>query len=158
MAGMWELRSRRVDAWLRRKSKERDCVATIWSTISAGVAAGGAEGLGLHDHAVEIVVACGDVADYGNGFVGASVERFHAHLQMLVLRAEHALFRKIEGQIQSRHQAEGHGGAYRTLAQRSHDALTGRGIDPLILSRGRIEAIKCFLTHLCSISFAKVRN
>ena len=49
-------------------------------------------------------------------------------------------------------------GAYRTLAQRSHDALTGRGIDPLILSRGRIEAIKCFLTHLCSISFAKVRN
>ena len=119
----------------------------VAAAFEPGIAAGGPERLGLHHHAVEIVVARGDVAYHGNGFVGSPAEFVDAELQALVFGAQHALLGEVECDVKRCHRPDGHGRAHRTMAQRRRNALPRAGIDTLVLPRGGVHAVECFLAH-----------
>ncbi len=55
-------------------------------SLKPGISSGGRQGVGLHHHAVEIIVAFGQIFHNRQSLVGASVQNFYLCRRSLALR------------------------------------------------------------------------
>ena len=115
----------------------------------AGIPLSGGERVDLHDDAVEIVVALGEIVHNGNRCVEPRVELVDAVAQRLVLLAQLLFLRQVDAYIER----DKYGGAdaypFKQIFGPGPYSLSAGGVDPLVGFVGRIISVIYFLAH-CS--------
>ena len=84
-----------VDIVQQRAVGHRVESVVVALTLESGVSQCRSHGLGLHHHAIEVVVALGDILHNGQSLLGSAVEELEALFQCLVLLSEGLLSRRV---------------------------------------------------------------
>ena len=111
--------------------------------LEAGIASGGSERLGVHEHAVEIVIAGREVLHDGQGRVGTPLQVLEALGHQGRLTPQGAFLWKIDGKVQAHEYRHTGQGTPHKLPQRDPHAAAPRGKHALVTVGDGVVSVKC---------------